>query len=203
MSPYLKAYAIGDSTVAAYLGGSAILDLVTTSKTRVTVAVPGDTIAQQKDIWSGLPINPAEVGWVIIQIGLNDTDPTVGTAAIAIVELQDLVNTVRADVGTNTPILISKMLPCRQRLINLYGKTDGALAQARWVSINDAIAGVGGSPITNVQGRIMAHALLLDDGTGNLDAAYDTGDDIHPNNAGRAIMARAWEDALAEAGVTV
>lgn len=197
-----KAYAIGDSTIAAYAGGTAVIDLVGTVRTKQNVAVPGHTIAQQLSAWNALTIVPSSVGWVGIQIGLNDLDPA-EAASVAIARLQNLVNKVRADIGERRIILLSQMIPCRQRLIDIYGSTNGPIAHQKWVAMNAAIAGIGPSPITGVNVRVTSHVALLDDGAGNLKATYDTGDHIHPNTAGRQIYADAWAAALARIGIPV
>lgn len=196
------AYALGDSTISAYGGQPNVIDLMSTSRNRDDVAAPGNSIAQQKSAWLARTIDAALVGWVVVQVGLNDMNPGSGTTAGKIAELQDLIDTIRADVGA-APILVSKMSPARQRWINLYGATDGPLAQQRWVDVNEAIAGQGTAPITGVQGRVTSHLPVLDDGAGNLAAAYDTGDGIHPNAAARQVIADAWEFALTTAGITV
>jgi lysophospholipase L1-like esterase len=157
----------------------------------VNVAVPGDTIAQQKADWNSLPVNSLGTAWVVLQVGLNDLNPSVGTTASKIAEIQDLVDTIKADIGSK-PLYVAKMLPCKQRLVDVYG-ANAALSQQRWVDMNEAIAGNGSSPITGVQGRIVSHVPLMDDGLGNLKAVYDLGDHIHPNTAGRQVMATAWE----------
>ena len=187
----LRAYALGNSTVGPYSGQPSIISLVTTSNTKVNVAVPGDTIAEQKADWNSLPVNSLGTAWVVLQVGLNDLNPALGTTASKIAEIQDLVDTIKADIGSK-PLYVAKMLPCKQRLVDVYG-ANAALSQQRWVDMNEAIAGNGSSPITGVQGRIVSHVPLMDDGLGNLKAVYDLGDHIHPNTAGRQIMATAWE----------
>lgn len=189
-------YALGDSTVAAYLGQPSLISLVSTIRTPVNIATPGDIISGQKSKWQALTIDTSLVGWVVVQIGLNDLSPG-ESASVAISRLQDLILTVRASIGSRRKLLVSKMLPARQRLIDLYGDTNGPISQQKWVDINAAIAGAGPSPITGVD------VPLLDDGSGNLAAAYDTGDHIHPNAAGRQIMADAWKTALVALRTTV
>lgn len=198
-----KAYSLGDSTVADYSGLSGLVDLVSTSRVIVDIATPGDTIAGQKSKWLAQTIDPALVGWVVVQIGLNDMDPTDGTTASKIAALQDLVNTIRTSIGSTKKLLIAKMLPCRQRYIDIYGATNGPIAQQRWVDVNAAIAGEGSTPITGVDARITAHVPLMDDGNGNLKAIYDTGDKIHPNLAGRQLMADEWKKAIWALGLVV
>jgi len=195
------AYALGDSTVAAYGGGTAIMDLIDSTRTKVSLAVPGHTIAQQLTVWNGTSIVQEDVAWVIVQIGLNDLNPG-ETAATALGRLQSLVNAIRARIGSRR-LLISQMIPCRQRLINLHGAENGPVAYHKWLDMNAAIAGAGANAITGVDGRITAHVPLMNDGSGNLRAEYDTGDGIHPNTAGRQVNATAWEAALHAAGVVV
>lgn len=198
--PGTKAYALGDSTIAA-TGYVEIINLIATSRVKVNVAVGGDTFDGQKDKWNALNVDPLFVGWVVIQLGLNDLLPS-EAASVAIARLQDLVNTVRSKIGMR-PLLIGKMLPCKQRLIDVYGLTNGPIAQQKWVDINNAIAGEGPTPITGVDYRIAEHVPLLDDGNGNLKAEYDSGDHIHENLAGRQIIATAWKKALLEISVVV
>lgn len=192
--PGTIAYTIGDSTVAA-TGYTEIINLVGTSREKINVAVGGDTFAGQKSKWLALNIDNNLIGWVIIQLGLNDLNPD-EAASVAIARLQDLVNTVRADIGSDRPLLVAKMLPCRQRLIDIYGLTNGPIAQKKWVDINEAIAGNGANAITGVDYRIVSHVPLLDDGNGNLKPVYDSGDHIHENLQGRQIIADEWKRAL-------
>lgn len=197
-----KAYSLGDSTVADYTYPG-LIDLVSTQRVIVDIATSGDTIAGQKSKWLAQTIDPSLVGWVVVQIGLNDMNPNDGTTASKIAALQDLINTIRGEIGSTKKILISKMLPCRQRYIDVYGATNGPLAQQRWVDVNAAIAGEGATPITGVDARITAHVPLMDDGNGNLKAIYDTGDKIHPNLAGRQLMADEWKKAIWALGLVV
>jgi len=194
-------YAIGDSTVASYLGGTAIMTLMSSVRIKHDISVPGNTIAQQKTAWLALTPVPNLTGYVIVQIGLNDLQPA-GPATITIARLQDLIDTIRADVGQSVPIIISKMIPCHQRLLNLYGAIDGETSYQKWIAMNDAIAGIGATPIAGVQGRITAHVPLMGDAVDNLLAVYDTGDAIHPNTAGRTVNAAAWNDMLTALGIT-
>lgn len=195
-----NSYAVGDSTVAAYLGGTAILDLVTSTRIKTTLAVPGHTIAQQKTVWQATTITPLLAGYVVVQVGLNDLVPA-EAATVAIARLQDLITTIRTSIGASRPLLIAQMSPCRQRLVDLYGATDGPIAYTKWQDINTAIGGGGGTPITGVDGRITAHVALMGDGSGNLAVAYDTGDHVHTNTAGRQVAATAWTNALNSLGI--
>ena len=198
-----QAYALGDSTIATFLGGTAVLSLVNTDRTRVSLAVSGNTAAQQQAAWVAATITPSTTGWVGIQVGLNDVISADSVATI-IGNIQSLVNTVTAEVPDAT-VFISQMNPARQRFVNLLGEVGGEAAYQKWLAVNEAIAGNGSTPITGVDGRVTAHVALLNDGSGNLRSEYQTAemDGIHPNTAGRLIVADAWEDVLRSLSVPV
>lgn len=192
--------ALGDSTVAEYASGTAILGLMV-AITGTTSASSGDSIADQKAVWQALS-SGVKTGQdaVFIQASLNDVGYTEAASAV-IARLQDLVDTVLSDVPETCRVYISQMTPCKQRWIDLFGSTNGAIAQQQWFDINAAIAGNGATPITGVSGRITAHVDPMSDGSGNLNASYDTGDHIHPNTAGRQINADAWQARIVADGL--
>jgi len=159
------------------------------------IAVAGDTIAQQK-IRYVARTDKSLFRAVIVEVGLNDLSPG-EAASVAIARLQDLIDTIVASVSV--PVYIAKMTPCFARLNTLYGGS-GPTAYAKWLDMNVAITGAGPTPITNVSGRITAHEPLLNDGSGNLLATYDTGDGAHPTFAGRQIIADAWRTKLVADG---
>ncbi len=194
-------YAIGDSTVAARGAEEGLLTLMRSKKTKINLAVPGQSIAQQKAVWQATVIKPYLTKYVIVQVGLNDMQAA-EAASIAIARLQDLINTIRATVGQTVPILISQMIPCKQRWTDLYGAVDGPISQQKWVDMNNAIAGAGPTPITGVDGRCTSHVPLMAAANGDLAAIYDTGDKIHPNNAGRTVNTEAWKAALLTMGIS-
>lgn len=192
---------LGDSTVAAYAGTNAVTDYLSVPRLTVNnLAVPGHTITQQQTVWSAFEAKD-QARAVIVQVGLNDLDPA-ETAAAAIARLQGLVDTVRSRILSGAAILAATMTPCRQRLIDVYGAVNGPVSYQKWLDINTALSGGGATPITGVDGRITAHTAALNDGSGNLAAAYNTGDNIHENNAGRRIVGNAYAPALIAVGVT-
>jgi hypothetical protein len=200
-SVYGTSLAIGDSTVATYAGGNQIIDYLYTSDqttqgwTATSIAVPGHTIAQQKTTYLATA-NRATFDVTIVQIGLNDLDPS-EAASVAIARLQDLITTINANKKVGSKILIATMLPAKQRLIDVLGSTNGLIAQQKYLDINEAIKGNGGTPITGVDYRVSHHTTLLNDGSGNLAAIYDLGDHVHENNAARTIIGHVWRDGLA------
>ena len=182
---------IGDSTIAAYSGGALVASYIPQFIPITSVATPGDTIQGQRSKFAALT-NHNELDVVIMQIGLNDMNPTSQTTETVLSNYQSFINYIRSVVSLRCKIYISKMLPCRQRYINLYGEVNGELSYQRWLALNNAIV----NTFTNVDGRITSHEPLLNDGNDNLKAEYDTGDGIHENIAGRQIIANAWRDKL-------
>ena len=190
---------LGDSTTAYYpitenltFTGALVDGVVCTQ-----IGEAGAFVSTMKTKWQAMATHSFEDA-VVIQIGLNRIDPSV-TPATVIAEIQDLVNTVQAD--TAAPVFIATMTPCKAYLLSYWGATNGAIAYQNWLDINESIAGNGANPITNVDARITSHTTSLNDGSGNLDAAYDIGDGIHINQAGRVINAAAWRAAFVTAGV--
>lgn len=186
---------LGDSTVVAYSGTNAVASYMFSGADFFRtygikdLSHAGDDIAAQKAAWSALTTRHL-AQWVIIEVGLNDMDPSDGTTASKIAEYQDLVDTIRAD-NADIDIILNTMGPAYERWATLG--YNSAQAQARWVAMNDAIMGRGASPITGVQHRSEEATLAVaKDVSGNaaLADAYETVgvvDHIHVNNDGRTI----------------
>jgi lysophospholipase L1-like esterase len=177
------------------------MSYITSIYNKISLATTGHTIAQQRAVFESTPFSPS-VPWLIMQVGLNDLDPA-EAASVAIARLQGLVTSAQAILPPASKVFVAQMTPCKARLITIYGAVNGPIAYQKWFDMNTAIAGGGATPITGADGAITAHVALLNDGSGNLAAAYDLGDGIHENNDGRQIIATAWTDALTAAGVTI
>lgn len=195
---------VGDSTTAAYLANE-VGQYVYADAHRFkgcpiqTIAVAGDTIAQQKSAWQSC-VQRASAAWVSVQVGLNDCNPSDSTTAAKIASYQDLIDTIRADNPT-CKIIGMTMTPAYERWVDIPWDATGA--QARWVAINDAIMGRGSSPITGLDAKTETHTTdltTLVSGNAALAPTYDTGDHIHTNNAGRAVNAAALLTVLQSLG---
>lgn len=198
-SPFDNYGILGDSTVAAYLGQNAVSAYLPYSLTSTSTATPGDTIAQQQSRWS-TDVTAAQkrrMHAVFVQVGLNDLDPA-EAASVAIGRYQTMIDYVNSIKAATTKIIAGTMTPCRSRLITLYGSTNGPIAYQKWLDINSAITT---KSITGIDFVASEHTALLSDGSGNLAAAYDTGDGIHENNAGRQIIAASWVKAASSVGI--
>lgn len=189
---------IGDSTIASYdqASGVSVGSLLRSPQRGRNVAIKslaigGATTAEQETNWTAFA-EKADLRWVMIQVGLNDIDPA-EAAAPAIARIQDLVDAVNATKPAGCQVFIGTMIPCYARMITRYGAGAPAdAAYAKWQAMNQAISGGGGTPITGVDGRVTSHTAAMDMGAGYLATEYDSGDGIHPNNAGRQVIAEAW-----------
>lgn len=185
---------IGDSTIASYYCGLQVRDWMLNSCDSAmgefcnSLAVPGHTILQQQAIY--LADNKKEkYKYVIVAIGLNDLIPS-QSVATTMVRYQKLIDTIRF-CNPNAKIIVAKMIPCRNRLVNLYGANSTTIYN-KWLDINSGIM----NNITGVDYRISRHCDLLNDGNGNLKTIYDCGDGVHENNLARKIIAAEFRKAL-------
>lgn len=194
---------LGNSTIAAFLAQVSVPSLLFTPTeiaagySAFSVAVPGETIAQQHTRWNNIA-NKSQYEWVFVEVGLNNMNPA-EAATVPIAEYQSLIDDIRADVP-GIKIICSKMTPARQRWIDLYGAINGPIAQQKWVDMNAAMSGFGPNAVTSVDAFVVNHVPLLADSNGNLAAQYDMGDGIHENNAGRQIIATWWRNKLKQLG---
>ena len=199
-----KGCVIGNSTVAAYAGQKSIAYYLLTAPdiaqgvTVDSLAYPGHTIVQQQTLFLA-SANKSNYDWIVVEIGLNDLKPS-ESAATALGQYQALVDSINVYKKAGAKLILSTMIPCKARLLNLYGATDGLVSYQKWLDMNTAIMGSGANAITGADYTINTHTAVLNDGSGNLAAKYDTGDGIHENNAARIIIAYYWSALLKSAG---
>jgi lysophospholipase L1-like esterase len=150
-----------------------------------TLAVSGNTVANQQNFFNACAWKSSAVKAVVIQVGINDIN-TGSTAAATIAALQTLVNTVHAALPA-AKIVLCQLLPCSTFLTNTFG----AAYQTKWVAVNDAIAGRGGTPITGVDLAVLTGDVgsALNDGTNNIPTALGLADGLHTNSPGRIVNA--------------
>ena len=189
---------LGDSTIAAYLGQNSVKEYLDgiDPTTVIDFSVPGETISQQRARFNSYVSGSTVDAVVIVQVGLNNLS-TVESTAVTLSQYQAMVDDIVAAGGL--PVLCT-MTPCRQRLIDVYGGTNGQLSYQKWIDMNAAILGDGATPIHGGVVSVSSHTAALNDGVGNLRVQYDMGDHIHENNAARRIVAAAWSAAMAHIG---
>jgi len=201
--PVSSGCVLGDSTTAAYAGQNAttvyLLDSGNSQagSTLTSHATGGETIDQQKVRWVA-DASKATYDWIIVQVGHNDVNYT-DAASVAIGKLQSLIDTINTGKKASAKIILCTMTPAKSRYIAFWGDSNGAIAYARWQSINTAIMG-GASAITGADVRVSSHTTAMDDGAGNLNVPHDTGDGIHTTNAARETQAAEWAKALHSLG---
>jgi hypothetical protein len=107
-------------------------------------------------------------------VGLNDAG-----ASAYITNYQTLVDAINAAKKTGCKLICHTMTPADPALVN----------PTKWANLNTAIMNGGATPITGVDIRSNQSTLDMDsDSNMYLDAAYDSGDGLHPNDAGDALI---------------
>jgi hypothetical protein len=135
-------------------------------------------IASEKTYWiTYRNLNYSEV--TVILLGTENLKAS-NSAATVIAGLQDLVNTVRSFVGSYRKIIMCALPPCKAYI--------GSGNYTAWQNVNIAIAGGGATPITGLDGYVNRHVAMLDDGAGNLAAAYNVSDGFNITTAGKQII---------------
>jgi lysophospholipase L1-like esterase len=197
-----KGVCIGNSTVAKYHGGESIASLLFTAEevaagfSCVSLAYPGHTINQQLALWKNFQ-QRGEVDWIIVQIGLNDLEPS-DPVDSTLKRYQKLIDTINLMKKPNAKVIIASMIPCRKRLETI--QKNGNISFTKWRIINNAIMKKGRRVITGVDCRIDGYVSVLGDKNHNLKAEFETTphDHIHENTAGRMVIAAFWRMALAK-----
>ncbi len=194
--PACEGVVAGDSITASNLKRGVALSLLTRAQSRAgrrifSLTNGGAKWAEQLTAWQACPYRGlATTLWVSAQMFTNDF--------ILLTDTQNIAagRAFFADVTTSTPLakrIIAKATPQQAYWAS-------APRQAQWVACNDAAAGVGADPITNVDGRVIDHVHALDDGTSNLyeTAAkpYGNVDQLHTTSAGDVVQSAAYLDVL-------
>lgn len=183
---------IGDSTVAKYMDYLAISDFFGNDTDLTSIATAGETIAQQDARWDALDAGvKTAFKYVFIMVGLNDANNYDLSAASELVKIQTLINAINTE-SPSAKIILSTMTPAKQRFIDVLGAVNGATAYQKWLDMNEGIRGEGANAITGADVVISSHTTTLNDGSGNLAAAYNFKDNVHENNIARQIIANLW-----------
>lgn len=178
----------GDSTIATYLGGAAIVDLISVTGTKTSIAVPGHTILQQQTAYQALASGTKTgANYVFVQVGLNDVTYT-GNANAAIARMQTYINVIKAG-SPNAQIIVCAMNPA----LAAWKGADPVnylTAQSNWDQLNYFYE----FGLSGVNKFIDLHVETISDGNGNLDTIYNVSspDGIHENTAARKIIAYSW-----------
>lgn len=176
---------LGDSTMASHTSGPAITSLLAYNGSWADGSDASDTIAEQKTAFLVLGNNKTDA--VFLMVGLNNVVPM--TTPGILTAYQDLIDTIRTTIGVSHKIIMMTMIPCQY------------VTDAQYLALNEAIRGQGASPITGADGYIDTTTTALNAGDGTLAVAYDIGNHIHENEAGRQIIADLIDAKLVQLGL--
>lgn len=179
---------MGNSTVGEHSSYFAISELMDNDNYAITdFSHTGENIAQQKARFVALSDNYlSHIKCVFVQVGLNDYTMTTEQILAA---YQDLIDTIRDHIGSDGKIVGVTMIPCIRS------------GDQQWIDLNEAIRGNGDTPITGLDDYIDTVATALNNGSNGLAVAYDSGDALHENDAGRQIIADLYDAQLTEFGL--
>lgn len=179
---------IGDSTSAGTGGGIISRQMDNDTYSCDDLSVGGETIINQTTRLEALPATYLlHVDVVFCMIGLNDI--SVVSGAESITRYQAMVNSIRSRIGENNKIVGVTMIPCNHKNKPAY------------ISLNEAILGLGATPITGLDSIINTVDTALNDGNGGLAAIYDSGDGLHENSAGSQLIADLYDLKLVQLGL--
>lgn len=199
---------LGDSLAADSLGWQSLAHFMLTGAELdagsevVSLAASGNTIANQVSAWSAQDAPTiASYDGVLVSIGTNDVVANFNAPATIISALQSAINTIRTDIGVGNKIVIVALPPAKDRWIDLLGATDGATAVATVLTVNEAIAGAGGTPITGTDGAVTLYYDAISTADA-LDAAYDIfpADGLHYSYEAKMIIAEEAKDVFIAEG---
>ncbi len=146
------------------------------------IAAAGDNINDQLAKWNALTTQQQQgFDYVLVQVGLNDT-----YSSGYVTRYQNLINQINADKKTGCKIIAATLTAARPNV-----------NYTAWQEINAAIRGEAPTPITGIDIIMTTNTSDLDvNSDGYLDAAYDSGDHTHPNNAGDLIIKNNYLEVL-------
>lgn len=182
---------LGDSLSAAYSGQNALTTYM--PYPAISLATAGDYINTAKaDFNSRAEAERLAYQYVFILIGINDLLFLGTSLANLIIAYQDLIDTIRAGTSAGCKIVCSTLLPCKARMLTEIGDPGYLAYYQRWLDFNEAITD---GTIIDIDSTVDMANSAMNDGAGNLAAAYNTiGDDLHENNLGRIIIVNAYHE---------
>jgi hypothetical protein len=161
------------------------------------LAVGSTDMAYALGRWNALtPERKAAFDYVFIA-GYNNNLNAITTVAIYIGIAQGLVDQIRADNAT-CKIIMSTCVPVYNHWQNVVYPGDVPSQVAyhnNWLGVNQALQGLGPTPILRVDGCATEHTSYLNDGTDSLQVQYRAGsgaDLLHPNADGEEVISDSW-----------
>lgn len=172
---------LGDSTMgnhASGIGQYAIFNQYTQFAT-YNIATSGETINQQKARWDAITSEQKLLfDYVLVQIGWNDL---ANSSAVFLGYYQALIDDINEGIKPTCKVVVSAMTPG-------FGYSTNEDVRTKILYCNTAILGGGATPITGFDYANELNNTLLADPVNYLAPAYDSGDHLHPNLAGRMVI---------------
>jgi len=167
---------------------------------QVTIAYPADNTDQQLVRWDALSNEEKQSFDYIINCNGNNIAANPETADSTSAALyQTLMDNLIADKKSDCKIICCTMTPAQSFYEDLYeGTYSPEQVLAKRQAMNQSIKGLGDNPINGQDLLVTSYTTDLDDGEYSLKSIYygNVTDDLHPNEAGRQVMATAILDCI-------
>ena len=176
---------IGNSLVN---GADEAFDLLgaTTGYTMTNLAVAGHFVNNQLAAWNALSdADQQEFTHILVEIGLGDVIN--GNALETIkTDYQDMIDVIAGDINASCKIISYTLSPAKDNA------SMSAPEYAVWQAFNTWMS----ASLTSVYVVSTKNTVDLNDGSDALDAAYDSGDGLHVNSAGSAVILQNLKDEI-------
>lgn len=161
---------------------------------QVSIAYPGEGTVEQQVRWDALTAEEKLSFDFIININGNNIASNPGTAnAVSVEFYQNFMDVMRADIKSSCKIVCCTMIPAAAHYDELLEEYDHADVVLKRETFNESIRGEGEEAITGQDLLVVSHTTDLSNGDYDLAEEYwaNGWDTLHPNEAGRQVIADA------------
>lgn len=191
----IKICVTGDSIVRGVDGGLNVAEILASLDSRLlatNIAEPSEGTVEQLGHWDDLTTDQKQSFDYIISVNGNNIINYLTPVATSITMYQTLIDNIKEDIKSNCKIIVCTLTPAQDVFVAIYPGHDAEILANRQ-GFNEAVKGNGTSPLTKSDLLITSFTDSLDDGAYSLKSEYwrTSGDHLHPNVAGRTVIANA------------
>lgn len=159
----------------------------------VKFATKAEDIAHQLGLWNALSTGDQEsFDYIFMEVGNNDFNYNQGAAQL-MPKIQELVDQINTDKKTGCEVICNIFTPVRGQWEIDYTEQQVLDCISNWDEIYDAHLGNGAYALTGVDRMIDEHVAILCEDYYLKEIYWEGGSDhLHPNRAGRDIIADMW-----------
>lgn len=163
---------------------------------QVTIAYPADNTYQQLVRWDALTNEQKQSFDYILNLNGNNIISYLSPIATSSEKYQTLMNNLIEDKRSDCKIICGTLTPAQSAYVAIYPGKDAEILANRQ-AMNEAIKGLGDNSVTGQDLLITSQTTDMDDGAYSLKQIYQIpADTLHPNEAGRQVIATAFLTAI-------